>query len=242
MKSKTWENLLILLLLLALVVMFVVSSHKHTYGEWVVEKEANCIAAGKKVCVCKCGETDTEILKKLSHTDGEWIIDKEPSCTENGSMHQICSVCGETIKTEKTTNLGDHNYQISSMENNGLVGSKITYKCANCSDTYEKTVDEIDISIQYNGTSSSSTINGYGSYSKFYVASASGGYGNYEYKFEIFASDTANNSNTSFPEIFFNDNSCIITYTGYENMINGYILQITVKDSAGNQAIYRYEL
>lgn len=34
------------------------------------------------------------------HTEGEWIIDSESTCTVAGSKHQVCSVCGETIKTE----------------------------------------------------------------------------------------------------------------------------------------------
>ena len=36
-----------------------------------------------------------------THTLGDWVTDKAATCTEDGQRHQICSTCGETIKTEK---------------------------------------------------------------------------------------------------------------------------------------------
>lgn len=37
------------------------------------------------------------------------------------------------------------------------------------------------------------------------------------------------------------DNSYTISYRGYEDAINGYILKVTVKDAVSNQTIFFYE-
>ena len=214
----------------------------HTDGEWITDKEANCTEDGSKHQVCSVCEATikSETLTKLGHTDGEWITDKEANCTEDGSKHQVCSVCEATIKSETILNFGGHCYQISGLENNGTVGSLITYTCANCPNSYEKQVEEIVVSVRHAGTSSA-TMNGYGSYSKSYSVSASGGYGEYQYKFEVYTSATASQPNANLTKDFSDDNSFGISYRGYENAISGYILQVTVKDEAGNQTIYRYE-
>ena len=34
--------------------------HEHSFGEWVVTKEATCTAVGVKTKTCECGETETE--------------------------------------------------------------------------------------------------------------------------------------------------------------------------------------
>ena len=196
--------------------------------------QANCTEPS--ICL-ECGET---VSNALGHTDGEWITDKEANCTEDGSKHQVCSVCKATIKSETILNFGGHCYQISGLENNGTVGSLITYTCANCPNSYEKQVEEIVVSVRHTGTSSA-TMNGYGSYSKIYSVSASGGYGEYQYKFEVYTSATASKPNANLTKDFSDDNSFGISYRGYENAISGYILQVTVKDEAGNQTIYRYE-
>ena len=65
---------------------------------------ATCTAEGKtegKHCsVCNTVITAQSAVPALGHTEGEWIIDKEATADSDGSKHQICSVCGETIKTE----------------------------------------------------------------------------------------------------------------------------------------------
>ena len=213
----------------------------HTDGKWITVKEPTCTEDGSKYRICSvCNATETEALTKVGHTDGEWITDKEPTCTENGSKHQVCYVCKATIKTE-TLPFKGHNYQISSMENNGAVGSTITYTCTNCHDSYKKTVDEIVVSVRNTGTTSA-TINGYESHSKTYSVSASGGYGEFQYKFEVYTSATASKPIANLTKDFSNDASYGISYKGSEDAISGYILQITVKDEANNQTIYRYEL
>lgn len=197
------------------------------------------LTEGKHCSVCNAVTVEQKTVKAKGHTEGKWIIDKEATCSADGSKHQICSVCSKTIKTEAIAKL-DHTYQVSSMENNGVVGSKIIYTCTNCTESYEKTIEEIVVSVQLTGTSSA-TINGYGSYSKSYAVSATGGYGSLQYKFEVYTSVTASKPSSNLTKDFSSDNTYGISYRGYENAISGYILQVTVKDEAGNQTIYRYE-
>ena len=205
---------------------------------------ATCISSGRtegKHCwYCNKIFVPQEIISAGDHRAGEWIIDAEATCTEDGSKHQICSLCEATIKTETISNLGGHSYQISSVENNGIVGSLAIYTCINCPNSYEGQVEEIAVSVRYSGTSSS-TVNGYGSYSRSYSVFASGGYGEYQYKYEVYTSTTATKPIAHLTEEFSDNNSYGISYTGYFNTISGYILQVTVKDEAGNQTIYRYE-
>ncbi len=74
--------------------------HVHSWTEWSTVELANCTEAGKAERSCSCGEKETQSIEPTGHRDGEWIVDKEATATEEGSKHQVCAVCGETIKTE----------------------------------------------------------------------------------------------------------------------------------------------
>lgn len=74
--------------------------HTHSFGEWTTVKAASCSEEGISERSCACGHKETEAIAKAEHKAGEWIIDKEATATEEGSKRQVCSVCGETLKTE----------------------------------------------------------------------------------------------------------------------------------------------
>ena len=78
--------------------------------ETIPGKAATCtgtgLTEGKKCSVCDKVLVAQEAISAKGHTDGSWIVDKEATCTENGSKHQICSVCGVTIKTETISSKG----------------------------------------------------------------------------------------------------------------------------------------
>ncbi len=58
------------------------------------------LTEGKRCSVCNTVITAQKEVTPTGHKDGEWIIDKEATLTSTGSKHQVCSVCGVTIKTE----------------------------------------------------------------------------------------------------------------------------------------------
>ena len=70
----------------------------------------------------------------FGHTDGDWIVDEEASCTQEGAKHQVCSVCGETLKQE-VIEKKSHEYE--SVVTDPTCGDQgyTTHTCT-CGDTY----------------------------------------------------------------------------------------------------------
>jgi hypothetical protein len=69
----------------------------HTYGDWVIDKNADCTTAGSKHRECKCGDIDTQELPALGHNwDKDYTVDKEASCTEDGQKSIHCGRCSAT--------------------------------------------------------------------------------------------------------------------------------------------------
>ena len=210
----------------------------HTNGAWITDKEASCTEDGSKRQICSvCNVTiKTEALKKLGHTNGAWITDKEASCTEDGSKHQICSVCNATIKTEPISALG-HNYSEIVTKKTCTTAAKVTYNCSVCNDTYEENVPEINISIEYIGTSSS-IINGYGYYSKGYKINILGGYGNIQATLELYTSESAtlpaSTLNVTYREIDYT-----LNYQGYSDNSDAFWTRMIITDDAGNKIEYK---
>ena len=76
----------------------------HTWGEYVVTKEATCTEAGEKKRTCTvCGaEDEARPVSALKH---DWKDDAtgavESTCTVKGSKNQTCSRCGATQKVDQ---------------------------------------------------------------------------------------------------------------------------------------------
>ena len=79
--------------------------HEHNFSELVKnsKKEPTCTEDGSQVMRCSCGDTETQVIKKLGHKFGEWNIIKEATTSEEGIKTRKCSVCGfeETQAIEK---------------------------------------------------------------------------------------------------------------------------------------------
>ena len=88
--------LALLLLLVSLVLVGCDEPHNHSFGEWVVVKEATETEEGSKERICECGEKETEAITKLEHVHsfGEWVVVKEATETEEGTKERTCE-CGE---------------------------------------------------------------------------------------------------------------------------------------------------
>lgn len=71
-------------------------SHTHTWGEWVLVKEATCTEKGVMTRSCECGENDTLTLAKLEHSFGEWYLSIEANCEADGEESRICQNCNYT--------------------------------------------------------------------------------------------------------------------------------------------------
>lgn len=209
---------------------------EHVRGDWVIDTEPTCTSDGAKHLSCTvCSEVMVSgSIPSLGHTDGEWITDAEATCTTDGSKHQICSVCNETIKTETIAAIG-HNYIFDSLENNGAIGSNVVYKCSNCNEIKKEIINELSVTVTHTGSSEAS-LSGWGSFSQYFNAEATGGYGEYQYKFEMYYDSSSSIPVEKLTKDFSSDNTYGVSYRGYRNELNGYVLKVTVTDAAGNTA------
>ncbi len=69
--------------------------HTHTWGEYILSKEATCTEKGESIRHCECLATDTLIHAAKGHSFGEWIIDLAPQCEIDGLQKRICNECGK---------------------------------------------------------------------------------------------------------------------------------------------------
>lgn len=70
----------------------------HSFGNWIIDKEATCINEGKKYRICTdCEYRQEWIIDTTSHNwENKYTIDKEATCGEEGSKSVHCSVCDAT--------------------------------------------------------------------------------------------------------------------------------------------------
>lgn len=77
---------------------------EHTYGDWIVVKEASYTAAGSQERTCtKCGEKETGSIEKLvctEHTFGEWATTTEPGRITKGEKERACTKCNKKEKED----------------------------------------------------------------------------------------------------------------------------------------------
>ena len=79
----------------------------HQVDEWKTTKKATCTSEGVKEGACiRCGEIQTESIKKKSHDYGEWATTKKASCSEVGERARTCKNCDKK-QTEEIAKL-DH--------------------------------------------------------------------------------------------------------------------------------------
>ena len=110
---------------------------EHNWQKLYVLEQANCQTDGKELYSCTdCGLVRVIITPQTGHTDGEWITDLEPTCTEDGSKHQVCAVCGETIKTE-SIDATCHSYVATVIDATCISQGYTLHTCSVCGDNYK---------------------------------------------------------------------------------------------------------
>ena len=80
----------------------------HSYGDWVVTKNATCTTKGSETRTCKnCDITETRDVAATGHKSfSDWEIITPATCTTNGVKQRVCADCN-TI--EKGTISASHN-------------------------------------------------------------------------------------------------------------------------------------
>ena len=54
----------------------------HSWGSWVVQKEATCTQKGLRVRTCTlCGEKESQEIDMIPHSYGGWVVRREATCT-----------------------------------------------------------------------------------------------------------------------------------------------------------------
>lgn len=135
---------------------------------------------------------------------------------------KTCKTCGATEGGSL-----DHTYAEESKTNGNNVGSVITYRCALCGQTRQKTIEQLSVSAYRSGSAS---FNNWLSQVS-YTVTATGGYGKYQYKYEVYLTESS--TSPALTEDFSENNRFGWTSRFY---CNGNVLVITVKDEAGNSA------
>ena len=101
------------------------TSHTHSYGAYVVTKEATCAETGVETATCSCGDKITRTIAKTNnHSWDNGVVTKQPTETAEGVRTYTCSVCKQT-KTESIPKLAHtHSY-----------GAYVVTKEATCAET-----------------------------------------------------------------------------------------------------------
>lgn len=68
------------------------------FGEWIVEKEAECETDGLKYRTNGKGERQEEVIEALGHDYGDWTVDKSASYLEEGLKTSVCKRCHNRIE------------------------------------------------------------------------------------------------------------------------------------------------
>ncbi len=97
----------------------------HDYGDWVVDKQATCAAAGSQHKDCKnCDDVVTEEIKQRDHIWSEPSLYKAATCTEVGEKRSECRYddCDE-VKSEEIEML-PHDYDAWEVETDSTCTSE----------------------------------------------------------------------------------------------------------------------
>ena len=128
--------------------------HRHSFGKWVVVKEATCIADGQQERSCSCGEKEMQIIKAKGHT--EFVVKgKEATCTESGLTDgKKCSVCGEILLKQEIVTAKGHAWDGGKVtkEPTEIETGICTITCTTCGETKTESIPSLSHTHSYTET------------------------------------------------------------------------------------------
>ena len=116
----------------------------HKASDWITTVEATCTTFGSahKICTNCNIELEIKSLEKVPHNE-EIIKGAPATCGVSGLSDGVkCSECNNIIKEQIKLDALEHNYVvINTVPPTSDKDGYIEYKCENCNDTYQKTLD-----------------------------------------------------------------------------------------------------
>jgi len=82
MKKTVQKTIALVMVMVFMILLCSCGNHKHSFGEWTIEKPATCTEKGTRTRACECGEKETEEIPALGHN----------------FVNGTCTECGTTEK------------------------------------------------------------------------------------------------------------------------------------------------
>lgn len=83
----------------------------HSWGKWIVDKEATCEEAGTKHRPCnKCGAKQGAPITRLGHTSNGELKEVPATCTKDGYKVLTCKRCGKELGERDVEKAKGHNW------------------------------------------------------------------------------------------------------------------------------------
>ena len=108
----------------------------HTYGDWILDKEATEEEEGLQHKACEaCGDIVEDIIPTLSHEHSYTTNVTAPTCTAQGYTTYTCA-CGDTYDADFVDMIA-HTYSSAVTAPTCTADGYTTYTCDECGDTYK---------------------------------------------------------------------------------------------------------
>lgn len=121
---------------------------EHSYGEWIVDEAATCMASGSQHKVCsKCSDVVYEEIPVDTENGHKWYrpVVTKPTCTGDGYTTRTCRYCGvsETYDIVSATgHTASGEWVITVPATCTAEGTRVQY-CANCDTTEVQKTEQI---------------------------------------------------------------------------------------------------
>lgn len=121
---------------------------EHTYGEWIVDEAATCMAPGLQHKVCsKCSDVVYEEIPVDAENGHKWYrpVVTKPTCTDDGYTTRTCRYCGKAQTYDPvpaTGHTASGEWVITVAATCTAEGTQVQY-CANCDTTEVQKTEQI---------------------------------------------------------------------------------------------------